>query len=292
MQDFESLSVFCENEDELGECPLWHAKSDSLYWIDWCRNILYRKKREGSSAEHIQLDRNIRAFAFCRSGDLLLNLNGGLSLLNWENGELHEVISLSLGEEEQNVNDAKCDARGRFWFGTISSSGKGRLLRFDPADKSLRTIREDIHTSNGIGWSADGEAFYYADSGKKIIWKCAYDLETGELGPFEDFADFSSIDLGNPDGLAVDVEGCVWVAMWDGKCVLRISETGKILRCIDFPVMRPTSCAFGGEDLKTLYVTSAAVDLEPQPAEQVLRSGNVFSMKVSIPGVPVAECAI
>ncbi len=268
---------------------MWHAASNSLYWTDWLTNRLYRKSCDDGVVERVDLEQHAGAFAFCRDGRLLLNQSDGLGLLDWNSQRVERILSLPMKPEEKHKNDAKCDARGRFWFGTISDFGKGRLMRYDPCDGSLFTAREDIYTSNGLGWTGDRKTFYYTDSRRRVIWRCAYDLDTGELGEFSLFVDFANWDMGKPDGLAVDAQGSVWVAMWDGYCVVRICEEGRIQQHVDLPIARPTSCAFGGPDLKTLFVTSALVDTDPSPADQVPRSGNVFSFPVSVPGVPVGE---
>jgi len=288
----ENYQLFSSQEDLLGESPVWHAASNSLYWVDWLKRYLYRKNCDDGVIEGVGLDQHTGAFAFCKDGRLILNQKEGLALLDWDSQGVEPLLALPMQPGEIYKNDAKCDARGRFWFGTISDKGKGRLMRYDPCDGSLSTVRDDVYTSNGLGWTEDGKVFYYADSGRRVIWKCAYDLDTGELGEFSLFADFSSWEMGNPDGLAVDIQGNVWVAMWDASCVLSFCEEGRIEQCLELPIARPTSCAFGGPDLRTLFVTSASVDVGRSPAKQVPRSGNVFCFPVSVPGVPVGEFGV
>jgi sugar lactone lactonase YvrE len=139
--------------------------------------------------------------------------------------------------------------------------------------------------SNGLGWSPDDRRFYFTDSGTRRIYVYDYDIETGAVAGRRTFVALPE-GMGVPDGLAVDAEGFVWSAQWDGWCVTRYDPDGRVDRVINLPVPRPTSCAFGGPDLSTLYITSARIRLSAQQLAEAPLSGSVFALATATRGLP------
>ena len=159
-------------------------------------------------------------------------------------------------------NDAGVDPAGRVWAGSMhiaEAEPLGELYRLDPGGR-LNPVVKSVTVSNGLGWSPDGSRMYYADSPLRRVDVFDYDPATGEAFARRPFADLSAAE-GVPDGLTVDADGCVWVAMWGGSALRRFTPDGEPDAVLPVPVSQPTSCAFGGPGLADLYITSASVGL-------------------------------
>jgi sugar lactone lactonase YvrE len=226
-----------------------------------------------------------------KRGGYVAATQSGFRGLDLQSGEMLALASPT-DMAGRRFNDAKCDPLGRLWGGTLAldaTPGKGALYRLD-ADRSLHEIARGFDICNGLGWNAEGTIFYLADSGARVIYAYDFDLEKGEIGNRREFARFEQ-EEGNPDGLAVDAEGGIWCAMWDGWEIRRYRPDGTLDRRVPVPVPRPTSCAFGGPDLSTLYITSARIRLSATQLATAPLSGSIFALPVSVPGVPVAAYA-
>jgi sugar lactone lactonase YvrE len=187
-------------------------------------------------------------------------------------------------------NDGKCDRAGRFFAGTMAldaGPGQGTLWRLDP-DLRLAAIETGVHVSNGLGWSPDDRTFYFIDTGARTVYAYDYDLATGAATNRRPFVVVPDAQ-GKPDGLAVDEQGFVWVALWDGWSVARYAPDGRLDRLVSLPVPRPTSLAFGGTDLRTLFITSARVRLSAAQLAEAPLSGSVFALDAGVAGVPVGS---
>jgi len=178
------------------------------------------------------------------------------------------------GRKNARFNDGKVDPGGRFWVGTLGDDDQSCLYRLDP-DGELHTMETGIQISNGLGWSPDRKTMYYTDSPLRVIYAYDYDLGSGSITNRRDFVSVP-IDEGFPDGLAVDSDGFIWSAHWDGWRISRYDPEGNIERVVYLPVQRPTSCTFGGPDLDQLFITSAWTGLsETERREQPL-AGDLF----------------
>lgn len=159
----------------------------------------------------------------------------------------------------------------------------GRLYRYDP-NGSLHVILTGLTISNGLGWSPDENTFYLTDSPLKTIYAFDFDSESGSISNRRVFIDLTAESF-SPDGLTVDREGCIWSAMWDGWCIIRFDPAGKEMMRVMMPVVRPTSCTFGNEDLMTLYITTASVGLSEAEIQNSFYSGDLFSLPTSTSGL-------
>ena len=182
-------------------------------------------------------------------------------------------------------NDGKCDRRGRFWAGTLAidtTPGQGSLWRLDPGG-TVHEMDRGFHVSNGLGWSPDDRLFYFTDTAKR---RSMSTISTSKRAPSRTAASSSTVpeSEGKPDGLAVDAEGFVWSAHWDGWCVTRYDPDGQVERVINLPVPRPTSCVFGGADLQTLFVTIRA-----HPALRRSRLPTRRCPAASLPSTPASR---
>ena len=185
------------------------------------------------------------------------------------------------------MNDGACDSRGRLWAGTMSLSGDTRsaaLYRLDP-DLRVTRVLPGIFVSNGIGWAPDDSLLYHVDSPRQRIDVYEFDSERGALGGRRAVIPVAA-ELGRPDGLAVDAEGGVWIALWGGGAVQRFTPGGTLNERIELPVANVTSCCFGGTDLATLFVTTAARGAAHEPL-----AGALFACRPGVRGLPATPFA-
>jgi sugar lactone lactonase YvrE len=197
------------------------------------------------------------------------------------------IIAEIPARDDMRFNDAGVDPAGRVWAGSMhipESEPLGELYRLDPGGR-LTTVVKGVTTSNGLGWSPDGSRMYYADSPLRRVDVFDYDPATGEAFSRRPFADLSRVE-GVPDGLTVDLDGCVWVAMWGGSALRRFTPDGEQDAVLPVPVSQPTSCAFGGPGLADLFITTANVGLsQAERAEQPL-AGRLLHVQPGPIGLP------
>jgi sugar lactone lactonase YvrE len=198
------------------------------------------------------------------------------------------LVAIESDRPRNRPNDGRCDRAGRFWVGTMAmdaAAGQGALYRVEP---DLRVVRIDggFGVSNGVAWSPDDRWMYFVDSRVRTIYRYRFDLASGHAEGREVFADLSDQASGNPAGIAVDVEGCVWSAIWDGWAVMRFAPTGRIDRVVRLPVPRPTNVAFGGRRLATLYITTARSRLSRERLAEAPLSGSIFALPLAVRGQP------
>ena len=184
-------------------------------------------------------------------------------------------------------NDGAVDARGRIWTGTLEDGEQrpvGNLYRLDP-DFHAHTMDEGFLCSNGIDWSADGEWLFFVDSRRDAIFRYRFDVDTGRIGERELFVDTREF-AGIPDGIAVDAEGLLWCAFWDGAALMAFASDGKPVFTVPVPAVRPTSLCFGGPEMKTIFVTSATVGLSEAELSRSPASGSTFVIESETEGRP------
>ncbi len=275
----------------LSEGPRWHEERQELLWVD----ILGRKLHRGTLAtdgalervETISFDRHIGAVAPAIGGGYVLAAGPGYLFID-DNGSVHELAQPEEGRSDVRMNDGACDPQGRFWAGTMAydeSPGAGSLYRLE-LDGTCTTVLTGLTVSNGIGWSPDGTTLYLNDSGTGLLDAFRFDGDTGAISDRRTLVHIEEPGVG-PDGLAVDEEGGVWVALLGGAAVNRYGPDGSLLATVPMPVRRPTSCAFGGPGRSTLFVTSARNDLGAAPVEDQPDAGRVFAIDgLGVRGLP------
>ncbi|MEU2876155.1 SMP-30/gluconolactonase/LRE family protein [Streptomyces sp. NPDC007070] len=247
---------------ELGEGPTWDPAAGRLIWLDIlaCRVHTYDPVTGRRTVR--TTEQHVGAAKPRAGGGLVLNLRDGVGLLDPDGAFrwLHrEPVPGRRG------NDAAVAPDGSLWAGTMrydEAEGGGTLSRLT-GDGSVETVLSDVTVSNGTGWSPDGRLMYYVDTPTRRI--DVFDHDGGRVANRRQLA-LVEEGAGFPDGLTVDAEGCVWVALWDGGAVRRYTPTGELDRIVRLPVPRPTACAFGGPALTDLYITTARVGLTaPHP---------------------------
>ena len=278
------LKIIANVSADVGEGPIWDDETETMIFVDSTAGLIYRISHATAELTSMGLGQMVGAAIPRRCGGLVACASDGLLSVE-DNGSVSLLIPI---EEDlsHRMNDAKCDSHGRLWSGTFSltfEKGAGALYRIDP-DLAVTKVFGDVTISNGLGWSPDEKTFYFVDTGKRGIDAFDYDIETGEVSNRRRFVDIERSG-GLPDGIAVDSEGCLWVALYYGGAVRRYSATGKCVGKITLPVARVTSCNFGGPNLDLLYITTAnhLLDDDGKPHEN--NAGATFCCRPGVTGL-------
>jgi sugar lactone lactonase YvrE len=276
---------------ELGECPVWSADEQALYWIDIHAPALHRLDPATGEQRSWAMPRRIGSFGLRETGGAVVALEDGFHRLDFETG----ALSFLVGPEEPvpgtRFNDGKVSPDGRFWAGTMDEAQLARpigvLYRLDH-DGSLHRMVEDLIVSNGLAWSGDGRTMFHSDSKGKVIWAYDYDPESGGIANRRVVAQPTE-EIGRPDGAAADVEGFYWSAGISAGVLNRWGPDGRLDRSIPLPCSNPTMPCFGGPDMKTIFVTSLRHNVPADKLAAKPLSGGIFAIRVDVPGVPVAR---
>ncbi len=262
----------------LGEGPVWDDRDQSLYWVDILESRVHRMAADGSFSSW-DTGQPVGAVVPRASGGLVVAVRDGFMALDPASGALTMLAEVEKDRPDNRMNDGACDRAGRFYAGTMAfdeSPEAGALYRLDP-DLSVTTLLTGIGTSNGIGWSPDDRLMYYIDSQAHRVDVLDYDPATGRIGgrrPFKAVGEGEVV----PDGLTVDADGGVWVAVWEGYALLHLDPAGQLIETLDLPAARVTSCVFAGPDLDRLYITTAS-----GPGES---AGALFVCEPGVTGQP------
>jgi sugar lactone lactonase YvrE len=254
------VEVAIGTEAKLGEGPRWDAAVRRLLWVDIEARALHVFDPESGADRAIPVWSRIGAASWTTSDDtVLVALAERLALLSLADESLSTVAEIPHAGHMR-LNDGACDPAGRFWIGSMAlaeTPGAAALYRF--ANGVLEWVVEGVTLSNGLGWSPDATRMYYVDSPTHRIDVFDYDVEAGTAANRRPFVELEHAD-GIPDGLTVDDEGGVWLALWGGSCVRRYSADGGLEEVVDVPAAHVTACCFGGDDGRTLFITSAEPD--------------------------------
>ncbi|WP_367346282.1 SMP-30/gluconolactonase/LRE family protein [Stenotrophomonas bentonitica] len=271
----------------LAESPHWLGDGRSLLWVDILAPSVNVSNLVTGDTRTTPLGELVGVVVPRTSGGFIAATQSGFRVLDLPGGDMHPIAA-PLHMSGRRFNDGKCDALGRLWAGTLAIDAtpeRGALYRLD-TDGVLDEIEGGFHICNGLGWSPDNTRFYLADSGRRTVYVYDYALESGRVSSKRVFATFTDSE-GMPDGLAVDAQGHVWCAMWDGWAIKRLAPDGTVVRSIDLPVPRPTNLAFGGPQLKTLYITTARIRLSATQLAAAPLSGSLLALDADVAGAPV-----
>jgi sugar lactone lactonase YvrE len=275
-----------EARARLGEGPMWDSTRKLLYWVDIYNHRVHQFNPATRENGFFDVGDVVGAIATAGADRLIMLLRHHLAFLNTQTGVVTPILEIEGNLPHNRLNDGKCDPQGRFWFGSMCSIEKPQasLYRYDN-DGSLHLMETGLTISNGLGWSPDQKTFYLTDSPQQKIYAYDFDSVTGNITNRRIFVDLTHESF-YPDGLTIDSEGHIWSAMWDGWCVIRFNPKGEEVLRIKLPVQVPSSCTFGGEDLKTLYITTASVGLSQADIEKSFYSGDLFALQTDITGLP------
>ena len=276
----------------LGEGALWSAREQALYWVDILGQQLMRWSPGRQRRRQWRMAQVVTAVAERENAPgLLLAMRDGVYTWDPAQPDLAPALLCALGEPSTNrCNDGHCDAQGRFWLGTMdfdAQAPSGALYRIDSSGMGrAQAVRcaQGIAVVNGPTWLADQRTLLFCDTVRGRVLACDVEPTSGQPGPMREWLRWSG-DEGLPDGLCTDEAGRVWIAHWDGGCVSCHEPTqGRLLGRIALPTQRVTSCAFGGEDLCTLYITTARTGLSATELAAQPLAGALFSVRLSQPG--------
>ena len=296
-----------DSQCELGESPFWHPDERALYWLDIPGRAVLRTRGDIATAPTVErwaLPSEPGCMAPARSGGLVIAMRDGIYRAREWGGALVQLAGVDYDTRTMRFNDGKCDALGRFWAGTINEAKdgpKGALYCLEMQGGSVRLNRmaDGVSNANGLGFSPDAKTLYWADTTAHRVrawdWAMAPNTLTGErvfrqfgLKP-EGWTPASPEPYGGrPDGATVDAAGRYWVAMFEGAQVLGFAPDGDEVAALALPVQCPTMPCFGGDDLRTLFVTTAR---KGRPADEIAQkpaSGSVIWRRVDSPGLPVS----
>ncbi|MDP9184912.1 MAG: SMP-30/gluconolactonase/LRE family protein [Actinomycetota bacterium] len=271
---------------DLGEGPTWDLVAQQLLWVDITAGVVHRFDPATGKTGSIDVGQPVGAAVPTSSGRVALAVKDGFSILDLVTEGVTRVADVEVGVPETMMNDGKVDPAGRFWAGTKDIEGRrplGSLYRFD-ANHTVVPVVSGVTISNGLGWSPDQRLMYYIDSPSHGIDVFDFEMEDGSVSGRRRLVDLPK-EWGLPDGMTLDKEGFFWVAFWGGGAVRRIAPDGCVVSVVTLPVSQVTSCAFGGEDLLDLYVTTARSGLGSVQLREQPYAGGLFRFRPEVPGV-------
>lgn len=272
----------------LGECPLWSAAEQVLYFVDIKRCLIYRFDPQARALTTLELPEEVGCIGLAAGGGFIAGLRSGLWLVGADGALLRKLADNPEDQTISRFNDGMVDPKGRFIAGTVDETrekGSAGLYRYDR--NGLARLADGLLTSNGVAFSPDGLRLYHADTLRYRLYTYDYAPETGIASNRQVFARFGSdTDPGRPDGGAVDVEGCYWTALFEGGRVQRYSADGVLLAEYPVPAKCPTMVTFGGADMRTLYCTSASIGRSDSEIADFPLSGGLFAMRIDVAGLP------
>ncbi len=278
------VEIFDETLCILGEGPVWHPLRESLIWFDIIGKSLLERKIEDTKARKLHFENYVSAAGWINENELLMATSRDLVKLNINSGKLIKVLDLEGDNNLTRSNDGRADPYGGFWIGTMgikSEKDIGAIYRFYKGE--LRKLFYPISIPNSICFSPCGTTAYFTDTIPGLILGVELDTVGWPKSKPEVVLDCRKEGL-NPDGSVVDQEGCIWNAQWGASRVARYSPNGELLSTLEFDVPQTSCPEFGGNDLSTLFVTSARVDLSDRQIHEAPMSGAVFSVKTSYKG--------
>jgi sugar lactone lactonase YvrE len=283
-------------KDRIGEGVFWCPDEQAVYWLDVpMPSQLHRFVPSSGRHDNWPMPEMITAMAKRKNGSLLIASQNGINIFDPTDGKLRRKVTPEAGKPLNRSNDGAPDAKGRFWIGTMMNNlgpnGKdlpitepsGALWCINP-DWSFKEVIMGITITNGVVWSPDWKTLYVADSALQVIHAYEFDLARAAVSNRRVFSDVK--DLGYPDGAAIDSEGFLWSARWEGHCIARLAPDGTVDRIVQIPASQVTSCAFGGKDLMTLYVTTACRGVTADVAARYPQQGGVFAFEAPVAGLP------
>jgi sugar lactone lactonase YvrE len=271
----------------LGECTTWSVAEQALYFVDINAPSLVRFDPATGAHRAMPMPASIGSFGLRASGGFVVALRDGVWLAGADGRLERKVADAPYEPDHHRFNDGRVDRQGRFWVGTMNEArdaNSAALYRLE-RDGALARVLDGIRLSNGLAWSPDGRTMYHADTPTHVVRAFAFDAASGTPSRPREFARWTG-ETDRPDGGAVDSAGHYWSAFYRGGKVVELDGTGRVVRELPFPAMCPTMCAFGGADLRTLYVTSARQQRPDDELARFPQSGGVFAMRVDVPGLP------
>lgn len=281
------VELVIDSKSELGEGAIWNPKTGELVWINITGEILNFYNPKTDNNKEMFTGQMIGTVVPTETGNFLVALQNGIYQFNPETGAKKRIVDPEEDLPDNRFNDGKCDPSGRLWAGTMSIKDvkeAGALYRLD-ADSSIHKMVENVSISNGIVWSLNYTKMYYIDTPTQKVMGYDYDNATGEISNPKLAIEIPK-EMGSPDGMTIDADGYLWIALWGGSAVGCWSpESGELVRVIEVPAKNVTSCAFGDDDLGTLYITTARESTSNDELKKFPFAGGVFKIRAGVKGV-------
>jgi len=275
--------LYWKRDCELGEGPMFNHQTRELFWVDIVNGILLQKPIDEEDVTEHQFDSALGfAIPTTQENVMILGLSEGVALYNLEKRS-YEIIAKVQDDPAIRFNDGKCDPHGRLWMGTMGFKAEPGLGAFYSLTQGkVQQHLSDRTISNGMAWR--GERFYYIDSPMQMVQVFDYNGEKGTISNAQKLADVDE-NVGTPDGMTIDKNGNLWVALYGGAKVIQVDGmTGEMLDEIAVPAPHVTSCTFGGDDFQTLFITTARENLTAEQMKQYPLSGSVFAVQLGVGG--------
>jgi sugar lactone lactonase YvrE len=283
-----AVELVLDAHARVGEGPVWDDTSGTLVWVDIMSSAVHRYDPTADTDRMIDVGQPVGAAALRRGGQgLILALRDGFGLLDERSGQVDLVAPVEADVPSNRMNDGKCDPAGRFWAGTMGfevKSGTAALYRLD-ADFQVSRMLSGVTLSNGLGWSPDGREMYYIDSTTQGVDVFDFEVADGSLGQRRRLISVPR-EEGLPDGMTVDAEGGLWVALHGSGTIRRYTPDGHVDRVIGVPPRMVTCCAFGGPDLGDLYITTMSLGLSDAARQAQPLAGALFRCRPGVRGLP------
>ena len=282
----DTAELFIDSKSELGEGIFWHPQLERLFWFDILNQTLHSATANGIMVDRFTFDAPVSAAGIIDAQNLAIASAAGIYRLHLPSDTRELIVPLEDKSTNTRSNDGRVNRAGGFWIGTMSLTDPGNIRGgslYQVRDGKVTTLLSNLFIPNSACFSPDGRTAYFADTIEGTIRKVSTDPETGlPNGEWQEFV--GKGHPGEPDGAVVDSEGFVWNVRWRGNCVIRFAPNGSVDRIVNVPVLQPTCPAFGGKDLKTLYITSARENMTADQLAQYPQSGGVFRIGVDVPG--------
>ena len=273
---------------ELAEGPCWLAERGLLAWVDITAGLVHLFDPATGADRALDVGQPVGAVVPTDDGRLALAVRDGFALLDPDRAEVELIVEVERELIGNRMNDGKSDPAGRFWAGTMAvdmGAGAGGLYRLD-AERNVELMVPGVSISNGLGWSPDGRLMYYIDSPQGRVDVFDFDATSGAIANRRPFA---QVKGGDPDGMAVDAGGGLWVAIWGAGKVLHFLPDATISDEIELPASRVTSCCFGCRELRDLYITSAWQGMTADQRAREPLAGGIFRSRPGVQGQPTRE---
>lgn len=290
----ETAKLLLDSQCALGEGPIWHPGRQQLFFFDINEQTLFAVTAAGEIADSWLFNEVVAAAAIVDDHTLALATETGLKQFDLATGGMNRINEIEAGNGLTRTNDSRVHPSGAFWIGTMTKGEQeipiGSVYHYRAG--TLTTLKSGIKIPNATCFSPDGTIAYWSDTPTKKIMQCPTDPATGlPNGEWTLFADVSN-DRGYPDGAVVDSQGYLWNARWGGSCVVRHAPDGSVDRIIEVPVSQVTCPAFGGPDLKTLFITTANKNLSAEQLAAEKVAGGLFAIAVDVAGLPETPIAL
>ena len=270
---------------EHGEGPVWDAEKGHLYWVDLLQGKYHKGDLNNLEIETFSVGQPLGVLALRKEGGLVMGVRDGIGFYN-EKNRAFQLIEPSPEHDNPKVrfNDGAIDPKGRFFAGTMEWDGAediGKLFRLN-LDLSWDLLQGNIFITNGMGWNPQQDTYFMIDTMAQVMYAYDYELKTGAISNRRVHIQFGKDEF--PDGMTIDREGGFWIALWGGGKIIHLDQKGKLIKEIPVPVSHPTSCCFGGPDLKTLFITSSKLPLSEVERQTCPLAGRTFVVQTEVMG--------